>query len=149
MNPDSSLTYRACYGPYPCPYLDAQGLEEALRLAKKSGTEAESRRWKPCYLAALELQLRALLQMGRPADVISLADRGLEMADAMEYSPIIWRARSARAQALAMLGHPGLAAQEYEAAAAIIRKLARTISDPQRKRSFLSSDSVAKVLEHD
>jgi hypothetical protein len=122
-------------------------LDEALGQAEKAGAEAEARAWKPSYVAALELQLRVLLQLDRPADVISLANRGLEVAEKMEHRPLIWRVRSARAQALAALGDAVAAAQDYKAAAAVVRELADTIGDAQLVRGFLSNPTVAKVLE--
>ena len=46
-----------------------------------------------------------------------------------------------------MLGDGGISAQEYEAAAVIVRELVDTISDPQLKRSFMAKPSVSSVLD--
>jgi tetratricopeptide (TPR) repeat protein len=127
--------------------LQERKLDEALRQAEKAGTEAEARDWKPSYVAALELQLRALLLLDRPEDVISLADKGIRMAEEMEYRPLLWRVRLAKAQALAALGARAAAAQEYKASAAVIRALANTIDDAQLKRGFMSNTSVSMALE--
>jgi hypothetical protein len=46
-----------------------------------------------------------------------------------------------------MLGDDRISAQEYEAAAVIVRELVDTISDPQLKRSFMAKPSVSSVLD--
>jgi tetratricopeptide (TPR) repeat protein len=122
-------------------------LEEALRQAEKARTEAWEQGWSPADVSALELQLRVLLELGKSGEVIPLADKGVRMAEEMAYRPLVWRLRAAKAQALAQLGDAGAAAQEYEAAAAVVRKLADTIGDPQLKQSFMSNSSVSSVLE--
>ncbi len=123
-------------------------LEEALRQAEKACAEAEERGWRPVYVSALELQLRILLKLDRTGEVISLADKGAQMAEQMAYRPLVWRIRAAKAQALALLGDDGAAAQEYEAATAIILEMADAIGDSQIKHAFMSNTAVLAVFKH-
>ncbi|MCP4536628.1 MAG: AAA family ATPase [Chloroflexi bacterium] len=123
-------------------------LEEALEQAEKACAEAEARGWRPAFVSALELQLRVLLKLDRPGEMIALADKGAQMAEQMACRPLMWRVQAAKAQSLALLGDDGAAAQEYKTAAAIVRDLANTIGDAQLKQSFTSNSSVSLVLEH-
>ena len=121
-------------------------LDEALRQAEKSCAEEEEGGWLLNYVRALELQLRILLKLERPGDVIPLADKGIRTAGEMGYGQMAWRIRAAKGQALAMLGDAGAAADEYQAAAGVIRELADNVSDPGLKQTFLSNALVAPVL---
>ena len=116
---------------------------------EKSRTEAKKGDRRPSYLSALILQLQILLKLGRPGDVIPLADKAIRAAGEMGYRPLLWRLRAAKAQAMGMLGDGEVASQEYKAAAVIVRDLADTIVDPKLNRTFLSNNSVSLVLERD
>jgi hypothetical protein len=114
---------------------------------EKARTEAEGGDRKPSYLSPLILQLQILLELDRPEDVIPLVDEGIRTAEEMGYPALLWRFRAVKAQAMEMLGDDTIAAQEYEAAAGIVRELAHTISDPQLKRSFVSNASLSLALD--
>jgi class 3 adenylate cyclase/tetratricopeptide (TPR) repeat protein len=146
-------------------------LDEALRQAQKACVEAKTNRFwalhplrglphakgarieaeegdrKPSYLSALLLQVWILLKLDPPEEVIPLIDRGIRTAEEMGYRPLLWRLRAAKAQAIEIQGDGELAAQEYAAAAVIVRKLADSIADPQLKQSFMSNASVSLVLD--
>ena len=146
-------------------------LDEALRQAQKACVEAKANRFwalhplrglphakgarieaeegdrKPSYLSALLLQVWILLKLDPPEEVIPLVDRGIRTAEEMGYRPLLWRLRAAKAQAIEIQGDGELAAQEYAAAAVIVRKLADSIADPQLKQSFMSNASVSLVLD--
>ncbi len=146
-------------------------LHEALQQAGKACVEAKARNpWalhplrglphierakpeagegdrEPSYISALLLRVQILLKLDRPEDVIPLADEGIGTAEEMGYRPLLWRLRAAKAQAMEMLGDGGISAQEYEAAAVIVRELVDTMNDPQLKRSFMSNPSVSSVLD--
>jgi class 3 adenylate cyclase/tetratricopeptide (TPR) repeat protein len=113
-------------------------LDEALRLAESSAQQADQIGVKPAHVAALVLQLRILLRLDRPTDVIVLADDVLSVAEEMSYRPMIWRIRAARAQALRALGDDTEAAAEYQRAASTVRELAEAISDKELKSNFLA-----------
>jgi hypothetical protein len=102
---------------------------------------------KPSYLSALLLRVQILLEMERLEDVIPLVNEGIRTAEEMGYRPLLWRLRAAKAQATGLLGDGGISAQEYEAAAVIVRELVDTISHPRLKRSFMSNPSVSSVLD--
>jgi tetratricopeptide (TPR) repeat protein len=123
-------------------------LDAALRQAEKACTEAEKQGWRPAHVSALELRLRVLLQLGRASEVIPLAEKGIRMAEAMAYRPLAWRVRAAKAQALVMLGDAETAANEYTAAAEVIRDLADSIGHAQLRDAFMSDTAVSSVLEH-
>ncbi len=121
-------------------------LDEALRQAVSACAQAEESGRRLNLVSAMELQMRVLLQLDRPGEVVALADAALRTAEEMNYQPMVWRLRAAKAQALTMLGHTEAAAQEYQAAAATIRKLAETIGDADLKRGFLSDPLVSSIL---
>jgi len=121
-------------------------LDSALQWAERACSQAEDIGARIHYLPPLELRLRILLQLDRPGDATSLADAAIQMAEEMECLPMLWHIRAAKAQALAMLGHDEASAQEYEAAAAIIRKLARNISDAELKEGFMASPLISSIL---
>jgi DNA-binding SARP family transcriptional activator len=114
---------------------------------EKARSEAEGGDRRPSYLSPLVLQLQILLRLDRPEDVIPLVDEGIRTAEEMGYPALLWRFRAVKAQAMEMLGDDRIAAQEYEAAAVIVRELADTISDPQLKRSFVSNASLSLALD--
>jgi len=116
-------------------------LDEALRRVEASARHADQFGLKPAYVSALALQLRILLRLNRPTDVVVLADSVLPVAEAMSYRPMLWRIRSAKAQALAMLGDGAGAAEESDTVTAVIRELAETIPDEELKRGFLTRAS--------
>ena len=113
-------------------------LDEALRWAESSAQHADQIGVKPAHVAALVLQLRILLRLERPRDVVVLGDDVLRLAEKMSYRPMIWRIRAARAHALRALGDDVEAADEYETARAMVRELAETISDKELRSRFLA-----------
>jgi tetratricopeptide (TPR) repeat protein len=128
--------------------LSAGRLDEAFKAAEEACSQAEKGGRRPDYLSALESQLRVLLRLDKPEEAVALADEGIRMAEEMSYLPMLWRIRAAKAQALEMIGKSEEAAQEYEAAAAIIRKLADTIPDAGLKNSFMSNPLVSSIIEN-
>jgi hypothetical protein len=92
------------------------------------------------------VRLRGLLGLDRPGDVVPLADRTIQMAQGQGYRPLLWRLRGAKAQALAMLGDAEAATEEYQAAAAVIRELAKPIPDTELRWGFMSNVRVASIM---
>jgi len=113
-------------------------LDLALERAEAAVSLARDMDSRNYYVSGREVQLRALLQLGRPAEVVALADGALRMAWEMGYLPMVWRLQGARARALAALGRTHEATQEHEAAATLVGTLAQSIPDPELKRVFLS-----------
>jgi len=126
--------------------LSAGRLEEALKQSEKACSDAEEGGQMFDHVSVQELQARVLLRMGKPEDALACVDAGIKMAEEMNYLPMLWRIRAAKAQALEMLGNNEEAAHEYETAAAIIRKLADTIPDAELKQSFMSSPLVSSII---
>ncbi len=96
---------------------------------------------------ALELKIRILLKMDRPADVILLEDSALVIAEEYDCLPNVWCIRASKARAFDMLGETEKASQEYRAASTIICQLDDSVKDPEQKDTFLSDDTVSSVLE--
>ncbi len=119
-------------------HLSEGRLDEALRQAESAAQHADQIGVKPAHVAALVLQLRILLRLDRPADVVVLADDVLRVAEKMSYRPMIWRIRAAKAKALRALGNDTEAADGCQRAVAAVRELAETISDKELKSNFLA-----------
>ena len=126
--------------------LHAGDPDVALRKAEVARANAQAMGMRPVELTALELQLRVLERLDRPADVIPLADLGIRMAEEMGYRPMVWRVWAAKARALGQLGRADEAAIERDAAAAIIWELAATIPDASLRHGFLSDRVVSAVI---
>jgi tetratricopeptide (TPR) repeat protein len=120
--------------------------EDALQQAAEAGGLATAIGYRPQLVGALEVQARVLLQLRRPVEAISIADRALQIATEIDYLPMVWRVSAARAQALEELGQAGAANQSWQAAAAIIQRLAGTIQDHELRQGFLSDPQVAAII---
>jgi len=127
-------------------HLYAGELDQALQHTLSACEQARANGRRPDQVSALELQARVLLRLDRPEEVVALADSALQMAEEMNYQPMVWRLRADKAQALAMLGRAEEAAAEYETAAGLIRQLAETIADAELKRGFLSNPEVSSII---
>lgn len=121
-------------------------LGEALGQAIAAGEQARGNGLRPEQVSALELQARILLRLGKPEEVMALASAALQMAEEMNYQPMMWRLRADQAQALTMLGCADEAAAEYEATAGLIRQLAEAIEDAELKQGFLSNAAVSAII---
>ena len=121
-------------------------LDEALRYAEDAQSVAEKRGQRPTLVSALEVQLRVLVELERPREVVSLADAGVQIAQEMGSRPMLWRIRAVKAQALEMMGDAEAAAKEYQAAAEIIDELAQTIPDAELRRGFLADALVSTIV---
>jgi class 3 adenylate cyclase/tetratricopeptide (TPR) repeat protein len=121
-------------------------LDEALRQIAASARDAGHIDFKPAYVSALVLQLRILLRLDMPTDVVALADDALRIAEKISYGQMIWRIRAAKAQALRALGHDAEAAEASHRAEAVIRELAATIPDEELKSNFLARAFEASTM---
>lgn len=92
---------------------------------------------RPNRVAALELKLRILLEMNRPADVLMPAAEAQSLAEEIQAAPMLWRIHAARARAYRLLGDAGAAAEDERAAAEIVEALAERIPDPRHRQGFL------------
>jgi tetratricopeptide (TPR) repeat protein len=125
----------------------ARLFESALDHAKMAAKEADKEGRRSAFIPALELQLRIMLKLDRPQDVVSLADQGIQMALETDYLTMLWRLHDARARALESLGNQAESAEEYRSAAKLINDLADNIIDRKHKKGFLSYPQVASILE--
>ena len=126
--------------------LSEGALDEALRQAETTASQAEQRGVRPVAVSAREVQVRIVLRLHRPAEAVALANEALRAAEEMHYLPMVWRLSAAKAQALTRLGQTAEAAQASQAAAAVLRQLAATIPDADLKHGFLSNPLVASTM---
>ncbi len=120
--------------------------DAALVRLELAAIHADERGSRPRQTAIAEQRSRALLLLGRAEEAVAAADAALPLAEAMQYHPMVWRLRAARAAALAALGRPEAAAVDRRAAAAIVRELAATIEDEELQRGFLASQDVSALV---
>jgi hypothetical protein len=64
-------------------------LDEALRQAETAASQAEQSRFRLAAISALEVQVRILLRLNRPADAVALADEALRVAEEMHYVSMV------------------------------------------------------------
>lgn len=124
----------------------ASQLDEALQHTEN--LEHTAQRLGLCHdhLAAVELRTRILLQMGKGAEVLALADMGIRRAESMNYLSLAWRLRATKAQALAKQGQHPMAKLEYQAAAAVIKTLAAALNDAELRQGFLDDPLVGSIM---
>jgi hypothetical protein len=127
--------------------LAAGRLAEALGQADDASSAAERLGHDHDYVSSLEVKLRILLRLRRPADAVALADEALVLAQTKGYRPLTWRLRAARAGGLAALGQIEAAVAERQAAGELACELAPTIPDDELRRSYLAS-ALAIVEDH-
>jgi tetratricopeptide (TPR) repeat protein len=120
-------------------------LEEALQQVDRGIAEADESGLRSDYVTTLEVKLRILVRLGRPA-ALDLSNEALRLAEEMSYLPQVWRIQAARAEALAQLGDAAGAAQARGAAAEVIRVLAQSIDEAALRQGFLADARVAVVL---
>jgi tetratricopeptide (TPR) repeat protein len=119
---------------------------EALQAADAACAQTRQSGGSLHHTAAVQTRLRALLQLRRPEEVLSLAQEQIQQAEVNGHRSMLWQLRSALARALEMLGDAEAATQEYRAAAETIRELAQTIPDAELKHGFLADPMVSSII---
>jgi tetratricopeptide (TPR) repeat protein len=119
---------------------------DALKQITDVSAKVEAIGYKPRLVSAWELQARVFLQLQRPAEALSLSETALQMATEMEYLPMVWRLSATRAQAREALEQAEAADKAWQAAAALIERLAGTISQDELQQGFLSDPLAAFIL---
>lgn len=120
--------------------------EKALHEALSASRQAEAIGRKFAHVSALELQSRIQLRLNLPTEAIVCANQALHLAEEIQYMPMVWRLRAAKAKAFDMLGDTKAASQEYNAASAIVQRLANTIHSAELQRTFLSTPLVLSII---
>ncbi|HYW87236.1 MAG TPA: hypothetical protein VFB50_05675, partial [Chloroflexota bacterium] len=124
--------------------LASGALEDALRRAH-SAIVCAAEHDAAHEIAAAELAASlALLGLGRPAEALALADKGLEVSEEKGYVPLQWQLHWVRGRALQALDRPDEAEVERGAAAERVAQLARNVDNPEHRRGLLAH---AKVIE--
>jgi predicted ATPase/class 3 adenylate cyclase len=98
------------------------------------------------YWTTAELRARALLALGRFAEVCDAVDATLAVVMPLGWQSLVWRLRASRAVALAGLGDKPAAAAERRAAVDILMTVAGTLRDPAARARFLSRPAAASLL---
>jgi class 3 adenylate cyclase/tetratricopeptide (TPR) repeat protein len=121
-------------------------LDEALADAEQAAREAADHDWTPEVVAAMEVQSLALLAMNRAADAASIAEEGIQMAEAMGALPLVWRLQALKSRAHQQLNDRESAGRALARAAEIVRALAASIPDAARQQRFLATVEVSSVI---
>jgi len=124
-------------------------LDKALQRSVELCSISSDKGARPYYLNVLELQLRILLKMQKPEDVIILAGNGIKMAEEMKYLPILWRIKFAKEQAFNMLGKKDDALNEHKSIITIIEGLMDNISDVRLRQNFKRNLSIMSIIDED
>ncbi len=87
---------------------------------------------------ALELRGRALVTADARDEAHAALDEAIGVASAIEYPPVLWRARSLLAELARRAGKRTEAMHEITPARELIVRLAASLSEPELERQFLS-----------
>jgi tetratricopeptide (TPR) repeat protein len=136
LPPDSRTEVRLARG-------DAEGALERLERATVRMTKRGERR---AAIVAGEAKARALLALGRATEALAETEQWLEMALASEFRPVAWRLHVARAKARKLEGDEPGASEDLVSAAAIVREMAESISDPAQRDRFLSDPEMPSAI---
>ena len=125
----------------------AEGNSEAARSESElAATEAKVGDHTAVLLEALELEGRALLELGRASEARTVAEEALRMARERHALPMVWRLLALQGRTLSSESLTAEARAAFSEAAATIRRIGDSIPDPQLKQRFLASPAVAPVL---
>jgi class 3 adenylate cyclase/tetratricopeptide (TPR) repeat protein len=120
--------------------------EAALAEVEEAAAKAKAGEHTAEVLDALELQVRILLDLGRTEEGLKLVEDACRMAKERHALPMLWRLLALKGWALSKGENSAGAREALSEAAAIVRRVGDSISDPQLKRGFFASSSVASVL---
>jgi tetratricopeptide (TPR) repeat protein len=118
----------------------------ALQEATEAVALATARGLKSQVVVALEVQARVLLQLQRPNEALSISEIAQSITVEIKYLPMLWRVYATKANALQELGQAPAADQAWQSAAAIIQRLADTITDKDLQKGFLSDPRIGSII---
>jgi len=121
-------------------------LEEALKLLEGANVDSEKAGINLNLIPGLELSIRILLGLNRPAEVLAVADEAIKKAEQIGYRSLLWRILINRAEARKRLGDEQGEKEDYLAAARILNELMETIPDAELRRGFETNPLVAPIL---
>ncbi len=121
-------------------------LEEALKMSEEANAEAEKAGTNLNLIPGLELSIRILLGLNRPAEALTVADEARQKAEQSGYRPLLWRILIGRGQARKRLGDEQGGTEDYLAAARILNELMETIPNAKLRRDFETNPLVAPIL---
>ena len=120
--------------------------EPALEQARAAAQSARTEESAYEVLLAQELEVRALLKLGRPREAVELADQVLRELSRIHALSVAWRLMALRAQGLTLQGDEVRAAPARAEAAATARAVGDTVRDAELRQRFFSSPVVAFAL---
>jgi tetratricopeptide (TPR) repeat protein len=121
-------------------------LEEALKLSEGANVDAEKTGTNLNLIPGLELSVRILLGLNRPAEALALADEALKKAEQTGCRSMLWRILINRAATRKRLGDEQGGIEDHLAAARILNELSETIPDAEQRRGFETHPLVASIL---
>lgn len=122
-------------------------LEGAQQHAKRARAIAERSGRRPDMALALELEARIQLAAADGEGALQSAHAGVELAEALNCRPLLWRLLARKAEALDGLSRTDEAQRERERSAQLILELADHVSDEAQRVAFLGSPAVVRILE--
>jgi hypothetical protein len=120
--------------------------EEALTEAEAAVAEARKKERIADLLDAQELKVRALLDLGRTNEGLKLIEETRRIAEECHALSMVWRLLALKGRALSGTGNSAGAKEAFLAAAATVRRVGDSISDPRLKSGFFASPLVAFVI---
>jgi hypothetical protein len=124
----------------------AGNAEAALAGCARRLPELESEGLIRAYWITEELRVRALLALGRFAEVRDAADTALAIVTSLGWGSLVWRLRASMVAALDELGDERAAAERRTAIDRLMA-VAGTLHDPSARFGFLSQRAAADLLE--
>jgi hypothetical protein len=119
--------------------------EAALAECARRLAELEADGQTRAYWTTEELRIRALLALGRFADVRDAVDAALAVVGTLGWRSLAWRLHASRAAALAGLGDEQEAV-ELRTAVDLLMAVAGTLNDTSARSRFLYQRIAAKLL---
>ncbi len=124
----------------------AGNFEKALELASSIAAGASEAGLARASVLALELELRALLELGRSADALATAEEALGWTEKTGFRAMTWRILASRARARDLERDGPGAGADRTAALRIFEELASSIPEASLRASFETEPLAASLL---
>ena len=113
-------------------------VDRVFALTKEELSGARSSHSKKLVARALELRGRALVVADQRDEAHTTLEAALELAGAIEYPPVVWRAHSLLAELARRSGDRATADHHGAQARQLVERLCRSLPDPDLRREFSS-----------
>ncbi len=110
--------------------------ERALAIAVREVEGARGSAAQKIEARGLELQGRALVELDRRDEADVVLGEAIEVAQRIEYPPVIWRALAMRGELARRRGDTSEAQTKFDRARALVDDKAQLLDDPVLQREF-------------